>query len=161
MKCVENLKEIMDLVKRSLQKFVKTSLQIFSAHKDIHGRHSNLQQWESINGNNGIHKLLVMVINQWQLWIFNNDNCVWLSITPKISIKAFYYDSSFYISHVWLLHPKNLSIFFIPNVGIKPLKARHDVTKLDLIVLFLLLWCIDIDLSIQTMSLTLYMTRVY
>ena len=43
MKCVENLKEIMHLVKRSLPKFVEASLQTFSAHKDIHGSHSNLQ----------------------------------------------------------------------------------------------------------------------
>ena len=34
--------------------------------------------------------------------------------------------------------------------GIVPLKTRHDVTKLDLTVPLLSLWCIDIDLSIQT-----------
>ena len=33
-------------------------------------------------------------------------------------------------------------------VRIEPLKARHDVTKLDLIVHLLSLQCIDIDLSI-------------
>ena len=43
-------------------------------------------------------------------------------------------------------------------IGIKPLKAKHDVTKLDLIISLLSLWCIEIDLSIQPMSLTLYMT---
>ena len=46
-------------------------------------------------------------------------------------------------------------------VRIKPLKVRHDVTKLDLTVSLLSLWCIDIDLSIQSMSLTLYMTQVH
>ena len=30
----------------------------------------------------------------------------------------------------------------------EPLKARHDVTKLDLIVPLLSFWCINIDLSI-------------
>ena len=30
----------------------------------------------------------------------------------------------------------------------EPLKARHDVTKLDLIISLLSFWCIDIDLSI-------------
>ena len=33
-------------------------------------------------------------------------------------------------------------------VGIKTLKARHDVTMLDLTIHLLSLWCIDIDLSI-------------
>ena len=46
-------------------------------------------------------------------------------------------------------------------VGIEPQKARHDVTKLDLTIPLLSLWCIDIDLSIQLMSLTLYMTLVH
>ena len=46
------------------------------------------------------------------------------------------------------------------NVGIEPLKARYDVTKLDLTILLLSFWCIDINLSIQFMSLTLYMTWV-
>ena len=32
--------------------------------------------------------------------------------------------------------------------GIVPLKTRHDVTKLNLIVPLLSLWCIDIDLNI-------------
>ena len=45
-------------------------------------------------------------------------------------------------------------------VRIKLLKIRHDVIKLDLIILLLSLWSIDIDLSIQLMSLTLYMTWV-
>ena len=43
-------------------------------------------------------------------------------------------------------------------VGIKPLKAKHDVTKLDLLILLLSFWCIYADLSIQSRSLTLYMT---
>ena len=46
-------------------------------------------------------------------------------------------------------------------VGIKSLQATHDVTKLDLTILLLSFWCIDIDLGIQPMSLTLYMTWVY
>ena len=44
------------------------------------------------------------------------------------------------------------------TVGIEPLKARDDVTKLYLTVILLFFWCIDIDLSIQPISLTLYMT---
>ena len=43
-------------------------------------------------------------------------------------------------------------------VRIEPLKVRHDATKLDLIVPLLFFWYIAIDLSIQPMSLTLYMT---
>ena len=43
-------------------------------------------------------------------------------------------------------------------VGIEHLKARHDVIKLDFTIPLLSLWCIDIDLSIQLMSLTLCMT---
>ena len=43
-------------------------------------------------------------------------------------------------------------------VGIKPQKARHNVTKLDLTIPLLSLWYIDIDLSIQSMSFTLYMS---
>ena len=46
-------------------------------------------------------------------------------------------------------------------VGIEPLKARHDVTKLDSTIPLLFFWCIDIYLSIQSMSLTFYMTWVY
>ena len=45
--------------------------------------------------------------------------------------------------------------------GIVPLKTRHDVTKLDLTVPLLSLWCIDIDLSIQTTSLILHMALVH
>ena len=45
-----------------------------------------------------------------------------------------------------------------PSIGIEPPKIRHDVTKLDLTVHLLSFGCIDIDLSIQPMSLTLYMT---
>ena len=33
-------------------------------------------------------------------------------------------------------------------VKIEPLKVRHNVTKLDLTILFLSFWCIDIDLII-------------
>ena len=48
-------------------------------------------------------------------------------------------------------------------VRIKPLKARHDVTKLDLTIPLLSLWCIDIDFMrvdelvgfIQTYEMTL------
>ena len=46
----------------------------------------------------------------------------------------------------------------LDSVGIEPLKTRHDVTKLDLIIPLLSFWCIDIDLSVQPMSFTLYMT---
>ena len=46
-------------------------------------------------------------------------------------------------------------------VGIDPLNARHDVTMLDLTIHLLSFWCIGIDLSIQLMSLTLYMTCVH
>ena len=46
-------------------------------------------------------------------------------------------------------------------VGIEPSKARHDVTKLDLTIPLLSFWCINIDLSIQFMSLTLYMIWVH
>ena len=35
-------------------------------------------------------------------------------------------------------------------VGIEPLKARHDVTKLEFIVHLLSYLCINIDLNIQT-----------
>ena len=45
--------------------------------------------------------------------------------------------------------------------GIKLLKTRHDVIHLDLIVPLLSLWCIDIDLSIQPIIFTLYMTWVH
>ena len=54
-----------------------------------------------------------------------------------------------------------VSIPTFPIVEIEPLKARHDVPKLGLIVPLLSFWCIDIDLSIQLMSFTLYMTLVY
>ena len=47
------------------------------------------------------------------------------------------------------------------HVGVESLKVRHDVTKLDLTIPLLSLWCIDIDLSIQTMTLTLYITCVH
>ena len=36
-------------------------------------------------------------------------------------------------------------------VRIKPQKTRHDITKLDLTILLLSLWYIDIDLGIQPM----------
>ena len=47
------------------------------------------------------------------------------------------------------------------SVGIRLLKIRHDVIKLDLTIPFLSFWGIDIDLSIQYMSLTLYMTSMH
>ena len=43
-------------------------------------------------------------------------------------------------------------------IRIGSLKARHNVIKLDLTIPLLSFWCIDIDLSIQFISLTLYMT---
>ena len=46
-------------------------------------------------------------------------------------------------------------------VGIEPLKARHDVTKSNLNIPLLSFWCIGINLSIQLMSVTLYMTQVH
>ena len=46
-------------------------------------------------------------------------------------------------------------------VEIEPLKARHDVIKLELIVPLLSFWCIDIDLNIQPMSFTLFMTCMH
>ena len=53
------------------------------------------------------------------------------------------------------------SNLYYKDVGIDPLKERHDVTKLDLAISLLSIWCIDIDLSIQPMSLTSYMTWVH
>ena len=44
------------------------------------------------------------------------------------------------------------------TIGIEPLKATHDVTKL---YFKLSLLCIDINLSIQLISLALYMTWVH
>ena len=46
-------------------------------------------------------------------------------------------------------------------IRIEPLKVRHDVIKIEFIVLLLPLWCIDIDLSIQPVYLALYMTLVH
>ena len=43
-------------------------------------------------------------------------------------------------------------------LGLRPLNAKHDVTKSDLITLLLSFTCINIDLNIQPISLTLYMT---
>ena len=40
---------------------------------------------------------------------------------------------------------QNLSV--VPSLFLG-LKSRHDVTKLDLTILLLSIWCIDIDLSI-------------
>ena len=46
-------------------------------------------------------------------------------------------------------------------VGIEPLKVRHDVTKLDLTIPLLSLLHIDIDLSIRSISIILYMTWIH
>ena len=46
-------------------------------------------------------------------------------------------------------------------VGIELQKAKHDIIKLDSTISLLSLWYIDIGLSIQLMSLTLYMTYVH
>ena len=46
-------------------------------------------------------------------------------------------------------------------IEIEPLKVRHNITKLELTIPLLPIWCIDIDLSIQPMFLTLYMTWVH
>ena len=51
--------------------------------------------------------------------------------------------------------------FDLAFIGIEPLKAKHDVTKLNLTIPLLSFWCIDINLSIQLMSLTLYMNCVH
>ena len=76
---------------------------------------------------------------------------------------------SFTIVHIWWhtshrkwfsrnkTSKKNVHVF----VRIEPLKVRHDVTKLDLTIHLLSFWCIEIDLSIQPMSLTLYITWVH
>ena len=45
--------------------------------------------------------------------------------------------------------------------GIEPLKARCDVTKLDLTTPLLSFWCMDIEISIQSLFLTLYMIWVH
>ena len=47
------------------------------------------------------------------------------------------------------------------DVRTRPLKARHDITKLDLTIPLLSFWCIDIELSIQSISLALHMTWVH
>ena len=46
-------------------------------------------------------------------------------------------------------------------IEIEPLKVRHNVTKLELTIPLLSIWCIDIDLSIQPIIFTLYMTWVH
>ena len=46
-------------------------------------------------------------------------------------------------------------------IEIEPLKVRHNITKLELTIPLLPIWCIDIDLSIQPMFLTLCMTWVH
>ena len=56
---------------------------------------------------------------------------------------------------------RDYMICMVGFVGIKPLKVRHDVTKLDLTIPLLPFWYTDIDLSMQSIFLTLYMTWVY
>ena len=46
-------------------------------------------------------------------------------------------------------------------VGIEFLKVRHDVTNLGLTIHLLPFWCIEIDLNIQPISFTLYLTQVH
>ena len=75
-----------------------------------------------------------------QLW--------WNFCVLKVSRMTCAYTSKFIASYAKVRQP----------VEIKPLKARHDVIKSNLIVLLLSLLCIDIDLSIQLISLTLNMT---
>ena len=43
-------------------------------------------------------------------------------------------------------------IFYGIFVGIEPLKVGHDVTKLELTIPLVSFWCINIDLSILSMS---------
>ena len=61
----------------------------------------------------------------------------------------------------WIL--KELVLLSAPVVLVRmePLKTRQDVTNVDLTIIFLSFWCINIDLIIQPMSLTLYMTWVH
>ena len=62
---------------------------------------------------------------------------------------------------VWVVYdPKVLKLGAL-SVGIEPLKTRHNVKKLDLIIPLLSLLRIDIDLSIQLISITLYMNWVH
>ena len=49
----------------------------------------------------------------------------------------------------------------IKTIGIEPLKANHDITKLELTIPLLSLICIEINLSIQLISFTLYMIWVH
>ena len=61
----------------------------------------------------------------------------------------------------WILKELVLLCAPVVLVGIERLKTRHDVTNVDLTILFLSFWCINIDLIIQPMFLTLYMTWVH
>ena len=55
----------------------------------------------------------------------------------------------------------NIKLPTVDAIGIEPLKTRHDVTKLDLTIPLLFLLRINIDLIIQSVFLTLYMTWVH
>ena len=61
----------------------------------------------------------------------------------------------------WILKKLVLLCAPVVLVRMEPLKTRHDVTNVDLTIIFLSFWCINIDLIIQPMSLTLYMTWVH
>ena len=47
------------------------------------------------------------------------------------------------------------------SIEIKSVKVRHDVTNSNLIVSLLSFLCIDIDLNIQLISSTFYMTWMH
>ena len=49
-------------------------------------------------------------------------------------------------------------LYVMALLGLNPKKTKHSVTKLNLTILLLSPWYIDIHLSIHPMSLTLYMT---
>ena len=93
--------------------------------------------------------------NQASRKVIINILSKWIRIKYQKKKKNDIKEDSFIIYDIPTMWVKNES------VEIRPLKARHDVTKLELIVPFLSFWCIDIDLSIQPMSLTLYMTSVH
>ena len=63
-----------------------------------------------------------------------------------------------YFSYVLFPRWETKSVIYELLVGIEPLKVKHDVTKFDLTIPLISLRYIVIDLSIQLMSLILYMT---
>ena len=82
-----------------------------------------------------------------------SNSTFWVVIKRRWLILFFNFIQSKTHIHMW--------IWPLYSIRIKTLKARHDVTKLNLIVPLLSFWYIDIDLSMQPMSFTLYMTCVH